>query len=101
MTSRRHNLNGSSSSSKLHEKLGSTLKKSSGIESPNKVPAWSKIVERKIIKQTVLKNAEGEKHDASLYQMKRASEAIKDFDIHMCLELERIKRPSPAVVHLA
>ena len=33
--------------------------------------------------------------------MKRASEAIKDFDIHMCLELERIKRPSPAVVHLA
>ena len=60
----------------------------------NEIPQWNKIVERKIVKQTVLKNAEGQVHDASLYQMKRASEAIKEFDIHMCLELERIKRPS-------
>ena len=59
------------------------------------------IVERKVVKQTVLKNAEGEENTATLYQLKRASDAIKSLDIHMFMELERIKRPSPAILHIA
>ena len=59
------------------------------------------IVERKIVKQTVLKNAEGEENTATLYQLKRASDAIKSLDMHMFFELERIKRPSTAVLHIA
>ena len=34
---------------------------------------------------------------ASSYQIKRATEAIKNLDITMLLELERIKRPSQAI----
>ena len=53
------------------------------------------LVERKIVKQTVFRNAEGE--TATLYQMKRASEAIKELDIQIFLEFERIKRPSASM----
>ena len=59
-TSRRHNLNESNSSSKLYDKLSSTIKKKSAQkEMKNEIPQWNKIVERKIVKQTVLRNADG------------------------------------------
>lgn len=38
---------------------------------------------------------------ASAYQIRRATEAIKGFDISMLVELERIKRPSQAVFDIA
>jgi hypothetical protein len=38
---------------------------------------------------------------ASEYQIRRATEAIKQLDIAMLIELERIKRPSTPVVQVA
>ena len=49
----------------------------------------------------MFKNADSEIDKATLYQMKRASDAIKSLDIHMFMELERIKRPSTGALYVA